>query len=34
MQKLAFDIGCNIGKYSNKLLEKGWDVIAVDPNLR
>lgn len=32
MQKLAFDIGCNIGKYTYKLLEKDWDVVSVDPN--
>lgn len=32
-KKLAFDIGCNVGNYTNKLLEKGWNVIAVDPNL-
>lgn len=32
MQKLAFDIGCNIGKYTKKLLENGWNVVAVDPN--
>lgn len=32
MQKLAFDIGCNIGKYTEKLLLNGWSVIAVDPN--
>ena len=32
MRKLAFDIGCNVGKYTNKLLEVGWEVIAVDPN--
>ncbi len=32
MQKLAFDIGCNVGKYSHKLLEGGWSVIALDPN--
>lgn len=31
--KLAFDIGCNVGKYTEKLLEAGYDkVIAVDPN--
>ena len=32
MQKLAFDIGCNVGNYSKKLLEAGWSVIAIDPN--
>lgn len=34
MQKnLAFDIGCNIGKYTACLLENGYQkVVAVDPN--
>lgn len=33
MQKLAFDIGCNVGKYSTCLLNEGYSkVVAVDPN--
>jgi len=32
MQKLAFDIGCNVGNYTKKLLKNGWKVVAVDPN--
>lgn len=31
--RMAFDIGCNIGKYTAKLIEAGYDrIIAVDPN--
>jgi len=34
MQKiLAFDIGCNIGRYSTALLNAGYSkILAVDPN--
>ena len=32
MIKLAFDIGCNVGNYSLKLIENNFKVIAVDPH--
>jgi FkbM family methyltransferase len=30
--KLAFDIGCNVGNYTLKLLENDFQVVAVDPH--
>lgn len=33
LKRIAFDIGCNVGKYTDVLIKNGYDyVVAVDPN--